>query len=328
MSNIFSLSFNKDTTHLISGTSSGHSVYSVQKSLEKLADSSTNGGIGIAKMLNKTNILLLIGGGDTPCYDKCEVIIFDQDKSKVLMNYRMASFVLNSHIMKKIIVVCLEKTVFVYNFKGDKIAQLSTRENERGILEINGDDENPIIATLSSNNNEGEILIYKTQQMESITISAHYNKISSIALNYSGKMIASSSICGTLIKIFDTKSGELLYELRRGSTVSEIYSLAFTNDDKFIACCSSNGTIHIFQLTNDINNENKNNVSYLNPISSFLPAYFSSQWSFKQIKIDTQEKFICKFDESNVLHVVSYDGQYFRIQSRDNDYKNISESKI
>lgn len=60
--------------------------------------------------------------------------------------------------------------------------------------------------------------------------------------------LATASDKGTLIRVFDTYSGELLQELRRGMDRAEIFSLAFNAASSFLACSSCKGTVHIFSL--------------------------------------------------------------------------------
>ncbi len=51
-----------------------------------------------------------------------------------------------------------------------------------------------------------------------------------------------------MIRVFDTYSGELLQELRRGMDRAEIFSIAFNANSTFLACSSCKGTVHIFSL--------------------------------------------------------------------------------
>lgn len=48
--------------------------------------------------------------------------------------------------------------------------------------------------------------------------------------------------------MYDTASGELLQELRRGTDKAEVYSLAFSPGSALLACTSDKGTVHIFRL--------------------------------------------------------------------------------
>ena len=53
----------------------------------------------------------------------------------------------------------------------------------------------------------------------------------------------------TIIRVFDTRDGSKLYELRRGlkRTVS-IFSLSFSPCGTFLACSSNTETVHVFRL--------------------------------------------------------------------------------
>lgn len=48
--------------------------------------------------------------------------------------------------------------------------------------------------------------------------------------------------------MYDTATGELLQELRRGADRAEIYSIAFNIGSSMLACSSDKGTVHIFKL--------------------------------------------------------------------------------
>lgn len=70
-----------------------------------------------------------------------------------------------------------------------------------------------------------------------------------MALNTKGNILATASDKGTLVRLFNTETGEQLQEVRRGSKKSEIYSLSFNPSSTFLSCSSDRGTIHIFSLS-------------------------------------------------------------------------------
>ena len=53
---------------------------------------------------------------------------------------------------------------------------------------------------------------------------------------------------GTLVRVFDTGSGAILTELRRGSQPATIHCVNFNSDSSLLCVASDHGTIHIFSL--------------------------------------------------------------------------------
>ncbi|KAJ1959854.1 Phosphatidylinositol 3,5-bisphosphate-binding protein [Dipsacomyces acuminosporus] len=154
-------------------------------------------------------------------------------------------------------------------------------------------------------------------------IAAHATSISALAVSADGSMVASASEKGTLIRIFDTMSGRLLHELRRGVDRADIYSIAFSPDNTRLCVSSDKGTVHIFNLEarQDANQQSAtgssappsarsgNRQSNLKFMKDLLPKYFSSEWSFAHFRIPNEVRCICGFgSERNSVIVLCADG--------------------
>jgi hypothetical protein len=61
-------------------------------------------------------------------------------------------------------------------------------------------------------------------------------------------MIATASVKGTLIRIWDSTQRIMLVELRRGSDPATLYCLNFSLGDEWLCCSSDKGTVHVFAL--------------------------------------------------------------------------------
>ena len=79
-------------------------------------------------------------------------------------------------------------------------------------------------------------------------IVAHNTAITTLAVTPSGRLLATTSVRGTLIRVWDTATGKQIRELRRGSDQAEIYGVAFRPDEAEICVWSDKGTIHVFSL--------------------------------------------------------------------------------
>ena len=128
-----------------------------------------------------------------------------------------------------------------------------------------------------------------------IVVQAHETEIACISISQDGKMIATASKKGTLIRVFDV-SGKKIKEFRRGSKDTHILSIAFSPLNKLLACTSSKGTVHVFRLEDGANSK-----SALNFMGKLGMNYFESEWSFARFRLSDHNA-ICAFGpEENLL---------------------------
>ncbi|KAI7848270.1 WD40-repeat-containing domain protein [Circinella umbellata] len=175
-------------------------------------------------------------------------------------------------------------------------------------------------------------------------IAAHSGKLSCVALNHDGTKCATASDKGTLVRVFNTATGTLLNELRRGMDRAEIYSIAFNHDSTRLCVSSDKGTIHVFNLDPSVVTttdqkplprgptygevvvyptvpsvkgtgltQNGNRGSSFSFMKDLLPKYFSSEWSFAHAKIVTENRCIAAFgEEKNTIIAICADGSWYR----------------
>ncbi len=173
---------------------------------------------------------------------------------------------------------------------------------------------------------KGEVGVWSLTSDKHSSIQAHENNIVALAINNDGSLIATASESGTNIKVYSTESGNLLYQLRRGTSSAEIYDMCFDNYSKQLACISNKGTVHIWDLTqNDDSTTNKK--SMLSPIGGVV-SYFDSVWSREKITLGDTSRMICSFDDDDTLHVATYDGNYFKISGTDGKYDQVKRTAL
>ena len=95
----------------------------------------------------------------------------------------------------------------------------------------------------------GEVLIFNTAKLEAVNvIEAHKSPLSCMAMNNEGTILATASDKGTIIRVFSVPDAHKLYQFRRGSMPSRIFSMSFNITSTLLCVSSATETIHIFKL--------------------------------------------------------------------------------
>lgn len=79
-------------------------------------------------------------------------------------------------------------------------------------------------------------------------IAAHATALTTLSLPPSGRLLATTSSRGTLVRIWDSLTGKLVREFRRGTDKAEIFGVAFRPDEQELCVWSDKGTVHLFTL--------------------------------------------------------------------------------
>ena len=286
------------------------------------------GGIGRIEMLNTTNILALVGGVKNPKFSLNKIIIWDDKKVKnnIIGELRFNTNILNIKIkMDRLIGVCQSK-IYIFNLNTlETIDMFDTFDNINGIVGFSPGELISVLAFPYDSKGKVRIVNFNSLSQPPI-IAAHESKIACLCVNRNGTLLATASDKGTLIRIFDVKDGKTLIALRRGSKNAEINCIIFDEFNKYVACSSDTGSIHIFSIVNTMKNnfnenyyedqmedEPKNQKSFLsgfNFFRKFSDSYFNSEWSFAKFKIQ-EHKSIITFLYNNKICVLSSDGKYY-----------------
>ncbi len=93
-------------------------------------------------------------------------------------------------------------------------------------------------------------MIFDTAKMEAVNVvEAHQSPLSCITLNNEGTLLATASEKGTIIRVFSVPEAQKLFQFRRGSIPSRIYSMSFNATSTLLCVSSSTETVHIFRLS-------------------------------------------------------------------------------
>ncbi|KAF8558859.1 hypothetical protein OG21DRAFT_1404346 [Imleria badia] len=328
---IFNVQFDADCQIFTASTPAGFAVYQawpltlLRKRGTFIAFCAlfTGGTLAAVVPCHTSSLLFLLGGGPSPLYPPNKVILWDDAAGVEVAELEFRERVGGVACRRGWLAVALRRRVVVFEVHDTVVrrAEYDTCDNPRGILAM----ATAAYATL---------LVIPGRQMGHVQlvhlppcvppaplgpppsvlpskppppplkhpvsmIAAHESALTTLSLPPSGRFLATTSSRGTLVRIWDTTSGKLLREFRRGADTAEIYGVAFRPDEKEVGVWSDKGTVHIFSL---VSSGASNRQSSLSPLTPFLPLpkYFDSEWSYAQYRIPTQASHISLSSTSSV----------------------------
>jgi WD40 repeat protein len=269
--------------------------------------------LGEAHVIYKTNIIVLTNSVDVEdgLINKTSLFIWDDYSNKFVAELNFSDEIKNVKLTTNYIVAVLRKSINIYELRNVKLLEsFETNENQNGICAITESDaELKIPSIIAFPSKElGSINVYNIQDAKVLTIKAHQSEVGAVALSRDGKLIATTSEKGTLIRVFDTTNGTEKFSFRRGTLKTAINNLEF-NKRADLLCATSYrengiGTVHVYKL--DEATQNK----------YYLKSFGFSGLDYCDIKIDLKlctDKYLCGFDrDTNNLIIVSYDGMCYR----------------
>jgi autophagy-related protein 18 len=181
--------------------------------------------------------------------------------------------VLAVRLNRKRLAVVLEEEIYLYDISNMSLLYtIATSPNPNAICSLSPSSENCYIAyplpkprddtgdkrpahapPLSTYvpPTSGEVLIFDTLTLKAVNVvEAHRSPLCCIALNSEGTLLATASETGTIIRVFSVPRGQKLFQFRRGTYPSTIYSMSFNLSSTLLCVSSTSDTVHIFRLSN------------------------------------------------------------------------------
>ncbi|CAN1219875.1 Autophagy-related protein 18a [Linum perenne] len=343
---VYHLSFNQDYGCFVAGLDNGFRIYNADPFKPLFRRDIGGGGIGLVSMLFRCNVLCFVGGGPDPVYPANKVMIWDDHLSRCFGELSFRSEVKNVKIRRDKIVVVLAQKIFVYNFVDLRLVhQIETALNNKGLCEVSHTSSPMVLACPGLQ--KGQIRVENYGSKKTKFVMAHDSTLACMSMTQDGRLLATASSKGTLVRVFNTLDGSLLQEVRRGADRAEIYSLAFSSDAHWLAVSSDKGTVHVFglkadsgslaTLTNDRTQaaappipSNGSGISSLSILkgknlldravrlllcTGVLPKYFSSEWSVAQFRLPEGSQCLVGFgQQQNTVVVIGLNGSFYRCE--------------
>ncbi|KAH9061026.1 WD40-repeat-containing domain protein [Lactarius vividus] len=312
---LYDVRFDSDCQIFTASSPEGFAVYRVLP-LDLLKKREVSGGILSSVVpMHCSSLLFLVGGGRDPRYPPNKVIFWNEALGKEVAELEFREKVRGLACRRGWLAVALRRRVVAFEI-GESIkryGEWDTYENTRGVIAISTGAYSTLLAAPARQPGHVQLIHLPpcpppvpvgpppsipprqpppaTKHPHSVIV-AHNTAITTLAVTPSGRLLATTSVRGTLIRVWDTATGKQVRELRRGSDQAEIYGVAFRPDEAEICVWSDKGTIHVFSLAAGAGLSNRQ--SKLSSLTSFIPIpkYFESEWSYARFRIPTQSAHI------------------------------------
>lgn len=256
------ITFNQDHSCLAVGTSKGFRIYHTDPFSRIFT--SDDGNISIIEMLFSTSLVALI-------LSPRHLVIQNTKRASVICELTFPSAVLAVRLNRKRLAVVLEEEIYLYDISNmSLIYTIPTSPNPSAICALSPSSENCFVAYPLPKPREdadarrpahappqstyvtptvGDVLVFDTLTLKAVNvIEAHRSPLCSICLNNDGTLLATASETGTIIRVFSVPRGQKLYQFRRGTYPSTIYSMSFNLSSTLLCVSSTSDTVHIFRL--------------------------------------------------------------------------------
>ncbi|RMZ84742.1 hypothetical protein DV737_g989, partial [Chaetothyriales sp. CBS 132003] len=257
------VTFNQDYSHLAVGTSRGFRIFTTEP-FAKVYESRDAGNVALLEMLFSTSLVALV-------LSPRRLQIKATKRGSIICELTFPTSILAVRLNRKRLVVVLEDQIYVYDIQTMKLLYtIETSPNPVPICALSPSSDRcylayplpqksaatafaqPAHAPPNSTHiapTTGEVLIFDAVKLEAINVvDAHRSPLSCVTFNNEGTIMATASDKGTIIRVFSVPDAHKLYQFRRGSMPSRIFSLAFNITSTLLCVSSATETIHIFKL--------------------------------------------------------------------------------
>ena len=340
-------SFNQDLNYFLIGTKEGCTIYKtypLRTGFELSKKICISGEFSMVKMLNSSNIFIIVGSPNNRYLSNKEVLVWDNKNEIKIYKFLIKKEVLNLELTSdKIIVVC-ENIIYIFNTKTFQLIDIiKTGENLKGLIAVSYKERNILIYP-SKDIEHGKLTIKNYDTQSYIYLNPDKGEISKISLSYNGLFLATVIKEGSRenkIIIFEAKTGRYLDEFTRYEEKGDnIKCISFNKDNNYISVSFTKGVIPLWSLkkAKELIGEPLDDIDKTTNIHGFA-ILSSNEQAFNHVQLkdyNNPDYEIVKLGDKNYLYIITKNGLYFAIKfeysgkkkKKDGDFKVDDYSEI
>ncbi|KAH7821313.1 Autophagy-related protein 18 A (Atg18A) [Monocercomonoides exilis] len=308
------LSYNQTNTCLLVGTKSGYTLWRTDP-FDQCTKGFPDHPIHLCEMFFSTSLLAVVCDSSVENFTPRVLYLYNTKIDQVICLLRFNEDIQSVKLNQQYLVVVLKQSIIIYTLeKIEPVCTLDMYFNQttplssetlsgrapvialcphKPILAYPCDptkgnvclarlNDPSVVSRTSSSSGAGGTSSVDGETYGSYQIlEAHDHPVVALAFRKDGQWLATASARGTIIRVWDTETKEMIMELKRSSVgrTAEIHSLSFSDDGTMLVVSSSSKTIHIFSLQGERKSEksiafirlDQEGISETKHISSFKP---------------------------------------------------------
>lgn len=273
---VLSIAFSTTRTRFIAGLSEGCRIFRTDNCLttyqpclsgnESNKSALVDGGVGVADVLDD-RFFAFAGGGRLSQGSPNVFEFWDATLGKRICSFDLHERLLGIKLSPRYAAVVLSQRIVLFEYQElvpnqqptpPASPSLPPEAPVLGPSKVKGlypTAQNPYaLAVLRANililpaQSTGQVQLVPLPSGSTRVLRAHNTALRALTLSDDGTLVATASRRGTLVRVFDTSTLDQIAEFRRGVDHAIIYSLALSPGNRWLACTSDKGTLHVFDL--------------------------------------------------------------------------------
>jgi WD40 repeat protein len=271
---ILHASFDFDSSTLNFGTQDGYNVLNLDRFEQSFETSQSGVGIIERFTIKGTAMILMVGSGDKAGSSPRKLLIIDINLRRTVYELSFQSSILSCAINSQFMIICLISQIHIIEVNSmTTVKIINTQLNTNGIM--TSSKTYPIRLAYPTSTTLGKFTVITIDDSNIISTTAdlscdaHKSPLVCLQMDSMGTFIATASETGTIIRVFDARSGQRICEFRRGIKHASITYLAFCPFNHYLAAGSSSGTVHLFHINMDDIYEKPAEADMLEPMDPY-----------------------------------------------------------